>query len=192
MNKKKVIYIAIGITIFSKMVLLLCLLGLYIFEKHFLNLKMEDSYCPFCDEKVLNYQKYYEDDYVIGLYSLKPINNGHCVIIPKRHVEKFDDLTDQEELAIHSLIKKTHKAASNILNAESYMILQKNGQGVGQSIPHVHFHYIPRMQGEKSFVKFAYKAMYAIIKRPISEKEMGSMTNKFIEQLSKDVAKEIH
>ena len=42
--------------------------------------------CAFCKERVIEKQKFYEDDLVLALYSHKPIVSGHTLIIPKRHV----------------------------------------------------------------------------------------------------------
>ncbi len=55
-----------------------------------------EEYCAFCDDEVLNYQKFYEDDLVLALYTHKPIMPGHCLIIPQRHVKRFEDLSDEE------------------------------------------------------------------------------------------------
>lgn len=111
----------------------------------------ESSYCPFCDEKVINYQKYFEDENVIGLCSYRPLLKGHSLIIPKRHVERFEELNEIEIQSSFELIKKTNLAAQKTLNTNSYILIQKNGKEVGQSVSHVHFHYIPRKEGGSNF-----------------------------------------
>jgi histidine triad (HIT) family protein len=131
-----------------------------------------DPYCPFCDSNVLNQQTFYEDDLVLALYTHKPIFPGHCLIIPKRHVERFEELTSEEITQIGEMIKKVNQAVEKVFDTSSYLLLQKNGSEVGQSVPHVHFHYIPRKANDSSTLKFLIKMYIANIKGPISPDEM--------------------
>ena len=50
------------------------LITYFLLEKAFTSSKKRE--CSFCDQQVLNYQKYYEDDQVIGLYTYRPITEG--------------------------------------------------------------------------------------------------------------------
>lgn len=134
--------------------------------------------CPFCNRAVLNYQKFYEDDLVLALYTHKPIMPGHCLVIPKRHVERFELLTDAEATQICRVIKKVNRAAAKVFNASAYLLLQKNGQEVGQTVPHVHFHYIPRQAGDNSSLKFLFKMYVANLLKPISPTEMRQAVEK--------------
>ena len=143
----------------------------------------DNDYCPFCDKKVIDYQKYYENDAVIGLCSHRPISKGHCLIIPKRHVERFENLSQEEELAIAGLIKKTHKAAIEVMNADSYILLQKNGKNVGQTVSHLHVHYIPRKAGDRLVFGFLLKFAINPFRPTISQKEMNSITSSFAEKI---------
>lgn len=90
--------------------------------------------CPFCRPEIIERQSYYEDDRVIGLYTHKPCVDGHCLIIPKRHVERYEDLTDEEVLNISQLIKKTHLAVKNAYGKEECLLLEKNGKYAGQDV----------------------------------------------------------
>lgn len=81
--------------------------------------------CPFCDPAVLNYQKFYEDDLVFALYTHKPVLPGHCLIIPKRHVERFEMLTDAEITQIGRAIKKVNQVVMEVFETSSYLLLQK-------------------------------------------------------------------
>jgi diadenosine tetraphosphate (Ap4A) HIT family hydrolase len=169
-----------NIFIFCFLVILISFFCLYF---HLLRVK-EHSFCPFCDEKIIRYQKYYEDGKVIGLYSHKPLFKGHCLIIPKRHVEKFEDLEASEVHRIFYLIKKTHFAVKKIYNVKSYLVLQKNGKGAGQSVPHLHFHYIPNRKYSSSGFRFLVKFLINPFMKKIEKQEMEKMT-KF---LSKNMA----
>ena len=130
------------------------------------------EYCAFCDPKVLNKQKFYEDDLVIALYTHKPVFSGHCLIIPKRHVLRFEMLSDEEFSRICQVIDKVNEAVRKVFHTFPYLLLQKNGREVGQSVPHVHFHYIPRKEGDDSSLKFLFKLYSANLKNPISDDEM--------------------
>lgn len=130
------------------------------------------STCAFCKESVLSAQVFYEDDLVSALYTSKPVVPGHCLIIPKRHVERFEQLTDEEALRITQVIKKVNVAAQKVFAASSYLLLQKNGPEAGQTVPHVHVHYMPRQTGDHSALKFFFQMYLANIKSPISEEAM--------------------
>jgi len=128
--------------------------------------------CAFCDERILQYQQFYEDDLVIVLYTHKPILPGHSLIIPKRHVKRFEMLSEEEIAQIGRVIKKVDQAAKKVFKTSSYLLLQKNGLEVGQTVPHVHFHYIPRKKGDDSTLKFFAKMYLANIKNPIPTEDM--------------------
>ena len=160
-------------------IVLVCLVGgaYFFFAKPFSPPSFKDS-CAFCDPTVLNNQKFYEDDLVLALYTHKPILPGHCLIVPKRHVERFEMLTDAEITHIGRVIKKVNQAVMKVFGTSSYLLLQKNGREVGQSIPHVHFHYVPRKAGDDSTIQFIVKMYIANAKQPISQEEMHEVVEK--------------
>lgn len=131
-----------------------------------------DRYCAFCDENVLARQKFYEDEHVLALYTHKPILPCHCLVIPKRHVERYEMLTDEEITQIGRVIQKVDQAASKVFGTSSYLLLQKNGVEVGQTVPHVHFHYIAREKGDDSTITFLARMFIANWLSPISANEM--------------------
>lgn len=124
--------------------------------------------CPFCNASVLDSQKFYEDDEVLALCTYKPVMPGHCLVIPKRHVERFEMLTDAEVTQIGRVIRKVNVAVEKVYGTSAYLLLEKNGREVGQTVPHVHFHYMPRKTGDDSTISFLYKMFVANLKRPIS------------------------
>ncbi len=145
---------------------------------------MLPSYCAFCDPSVIHRQAFYEDDLVLGLYTHKPIFEGHCLIIPKRHVERFEHLTEEEMARMGLLIQKVNSAAQKIWDTSPYILLQKNGTDVGQTVPHVHFHFIPRKLGDDSTLFFLFRMFWAAFSKPISAQEMQT----HIEQLKKELS----
>jgi len=161
-NKRKIIIVT-G--------LCLSLLSALVFFSFYMRPSL-NGYCAFCDSVVLDNQKFYEDDKVLALYTHKPVFPGHCLIISKSHAERFDQLSDLEIAQIGMVAKKVNKAVQEVFGTSSYLLLQKNGVEVGQSVPDVHFHYIPRCLGDGSALKFVLMMFLANAKSPISKHEI--------------------
>ncbi len=71
------------------------------------------------------------------------------LIIPKRHVARFEELTGEEIESIGILIQKIHSAVARYQGETNYYLIQKNGLNAGQSVMHVHVHYIPIPKNQK-------------------------------------------
>lgn len=78
-------------------------------------------------------------------YAVSP---GHTLVIPKRHVASFFDLTPAEVAACMSLIKQEKKRIDGEFKPDGYNIGVNVGAAAGQSIFHVHIHVIPRYLGD--------------------------------------------
>lgn len=144
----------------------------------FNSLCFSSQYCAFCDPEVIGYQSFYEGELILALCTHKPVLPGHCLIIPKRHVERFEMLTDSEILEIGQVIRKVNQAVMQEFQTISYLLLQKNGQEAGQTVPHVHFHYIPRKEGDDSAISFMLKMLIANLKKPLQSDEMEGNVQK--------------
>ncbi len=134
---------------------------------------------------MLDAQKFYEDDLVLALYTHRPIFPGHCLVITKRHVPRYEELSEDEALRIDQIIKKVYLAVSKKYGTSSYLLLQKNGREAGQTVPHLHFHYIPRKTGDDSFVGFFFHMVLANLKRPIEPHEMQGNVLQLKEQVKR-------
>lgn len=73
---------------------------------------------------------------------------GHTLVIPKRHVASFFELTPDEIEECMSLINKEKKIIDEEFHPDGYNIGVNVGQAAGQSIMHVHIHIIPRYKGD--------------------------------------------
>jgi histidine triad (HIT) family protein len=131
--------------------------------------------CAFCDPRVLQTQTFYEDELVRGLYTYKPLQPGHCLVVVKRHIEKFEDVSEQEFAAVGRLLKKINIAIQKTNGPASYLILQKNGKEVGQSVPHVHFHYIPKKTSNNKLSAFGllWDFICEPFRSPMKQKELN-------------------
>lgn len=149
------------------------------------------GYCAFCDATVLERQKFYEDDLVMVLYTHKPIFPGHCLVIPKRHVERFEGLSQEEASRISQVIIKVDGAAKKVFGTSAYLLLQKNGREVGQAVPHVHVHYIPRKTGDDSSLKFLLRMFAADAQKPIAAEKMQEVVMSMREAMEQQEMRDI-
>jgi len=122
--------------------------------------------CAFCNEKVLEKQSVFQGKNCQILATNKPVVAGHLLVIAKRHVERFEDLKEEEMVEMLALIRKINSVAHT-----GYLILQKNGKEAGQSVPHVHIHYIPREQGD-SGLWLAFRLLTRHWFKPVHAEEM--------------------
>tara|TARA_B100000900_G_scaffold234452_1_gene199024 strand:- start:6 stop:404 length:399 start_codon:yes stop_codon:yes gene_type:complete len=103
--------------------------------------------CLFCNFKESGCT--HENDFAYSSYDTYPVSNLHCLIIPKRHIKDYFDLTNEELIACNDLIKITKDEILNKDKSVTGFNLGTNvGKASGQSIFHCHFHLIPRREGD--------------------------------------------
>jgi|TARA_B100001094_G_scaffold206544_1_gene200414 diadenosine tetraphosphate (Ap4A) HIT family hydrolase len=90
-----------------------------------------------------------ENDLAYASYDTFPVTDMHCLIIPKRHVKDYFDLTDEEIIACNMLIKNIKKEIEfKDPKVKGFNIGTNAGKISGQSILHCHIHLIPRREGD--------------------------------------------
>lgn len=81
-----------------------------------------------------------------------PYNNGHLLIIPKRHVAEYDKLSDQDLVRMQKLTKHSLKILKKVYNPHGFNLGMNLGRVAGAGIPdHLHSHIIPRWGGDTNF-----------------------------------------
>ena len=105
------------------------------------------SDCIFC-EKLLNKEYVIENDLAFGFWDKYPVNNGHTLICPKRHIQSFFQLTSPELEAIYELLGTAHIFLKSSFGADGFNIGVNVGQYAGQTVNHVHVHLIPHYKGD--------------------------------------------
>ena len=91
----------------------------------------------------------YEDKEVMAIMDMRPINEGHILVIPKKHYENIYDIPEREVAALFKIVKKIAHAVKKGVNAEGVTIVQNNGKAAGQVVFHLHVHIIPRYEGQE-------------------------------------------
>ena len=77
-----------------------------------------------------------------------PVTPCHCLVIPKRHIESYFDMHDNELLAINDLLKIKGYNTKIDYTVQGFNIGVNIGESAGQSVFHVHVHLIPRRAGD--------------------------------------------
>ena len=103
--------------------------------------------CLFCDIKERGLV--IENDLAYASYDTFPVTDMHCLIIPKRHVKDYFDLTNDESIACNALIKDIkHQIELKDPTVKGFNVGTNVGKISGQSIMHCHIHLIPRREGD--------------------------------------------
>jgi histidine triad (HIT) family protein len=75
--------------------------------------------------------------------SNRPVNEGHTLLVPKKHYENIYEIPEQEAAYLFKIAKRCAHAVRDSVRAEGIRIVQNNGEAAGQVIFHLHVHVIP-------------------------------------------------
>ena len=110
-------------------------------------MKDPNNPCLFCNSEKSGCA--HENELAYASYDSYPVSEYHCLIIPKRHIKDYFDLSNEELIACNILIKIVKKEITNKDSSVKGFNLGTNiGKVSGQSILHCHFHLIPRREGD--------------------------------------------
>ena len=112
---------------------------------------MNDASCIFCRiaQKQVPASLVYEDEKVVAFLDIKPLNEGHTLVIPKAHYESIFEIPQNLAAYLHGVTKQIALAVKKATGADGISIIQQNGKAAGQDIFHLHVHVIPRYEGQK-------------------------------------------
>jgi histidine triad (HIT) family protein len=109
-----------------------------------------DPHCIFC--KIVAGQipcfKLTEDANTIAFMDINPVNPGHALAVAKGHWPTVDVIPPEVLAEVAQTAQKVAKAAFTVLAPHGVNLLQANGEGAGQSVPHLHIHIMPRVKGD--------------------------------------------
>ncbi len=103
--------------------------------------------CLFCN--INSKDLVFDNEYAFASFDSYPVSKYHSLIVPKRHILDYFELTNDELLACNDLIKKIKKKIQNEdKTVDGFNIGTNSGVVAGQSIMHCHIHLIPRRKGD--------------------------------------------
>lgn len=153
---------------------------------------MTETDCFFCAELGSAKNRVIEHELFSVRWDLVPLVPGHAEIIPKRHVQYFDDLTDEERSQLGAVVKDAMAMIRRTNLVDLYRNLSKgaddrvrpyleaaleksrhistppdafnhginDGPAAGQSVPHFHYHLIPRWEGDVANPRGGIRRMF--------------------------------
>lgn len=108
---------------------------------------MDCVFCKIVKGELPSY-KVYEDGHTLAFLDIGPVNYGHTLVVSKKHYANMEEISEKGLKEVIAVVKKIGKALKEGLGAEGYNVGENNDPVAGQIIPHLHFHVIPRSQGD--------------------------------------------
>jgi len=102
--------------------------------------------CPFCSVPVERVVA--GNDRAFAVRDGYPISSGHTLIITRRHVASFFDVTEDERTVMLLLLDQAKEELDAQFHPSGYNIGINDGVDAGQTVAHVHIHLIPRYRGD--------------------------------------------
>jgi len=107
--------------------------------------KTNEKDCPFCDlsDRIVISSKLW-----VAIEDAFPVNRGHMLIITRRHIASFRELTKEEFQELFDIMTLVVSRLDELYCPNGYNFGVNDGEVAGQTIFHVHFHIIPRYQDD--------------------------------------------
>lgn len=120
--------------------------------------KKDDNKCVFCNAQNENMEDdnclvVFKGKDVFTIMNLYPYNNGHLMVVPKRHIFNISQITTEEFAEITKQITLATEALTKLFSPQGFNIGANIGKAAGAGIDtHLHFHIVPRWNGDTNFM----------------------------------------
>ena len=106
---------------------------------------MSETTCVFCQiiRREAPASIVYEDEQVAAFLSNRPVNEGHTLVVPKKHYVNIFEIPEDEAAYLFRIAKRVAHAVREATGTEAIRIVQNNGKDAAQVIFHLHVHIIP-------------------------------------------------
>ncbi len=114
-------------------------------------MKDPNNPCLFCNTE--NKEYIFENNLAYSTFDTYPVSEFHLLIVPKRHIKNYFELTNNEMIACNKIILLSkNKIEQMDQTIKGFNIGINCGKVAGQSIMHCHIHLIPRREGDVLWV----------------------------------------
>lgn len=90
----------------------------------------------------------HEDDLCVAFMDINPMSPGHVLVVPRRAVATLTELDAATRAHLLETAERIGRAQREVLGSQAQNVLINDGEGTGQTVPHVHVHVIPRYHGD--------------------------------------------
>ena len=108
---------------------------------------MDCLFCKIINKQIPNYTVY-EDENVLAFLDIHPCAKGHTVVVPKKHFADLSEMSAVDWQDMSGGLANVFSKIQKVLNPDGMNLGINNGQAAGQAVPHVHWHLIPRWNGD--------------------------------------------
>ena len=111
--------------------------------------------CIFCKivKGEIPCDKVYENDSTLAFLDINPVYPGHTLIVPKKHYSSLIEISEKDLGEVMKTVKQITPGILKSTNVKAFNLFQNNGKEAGQDVFHVHFHLIPRKEGDGLDIK---------------------------------------
>lgn len=139
--------------------------------------------CPYCTLPEIKERTITENDLAFSFVTNIPVTPGHSLVVPKRHIAKYEDLTKGEREAVEELRQKLVVALRKTFGAQGFNFAWNDEKMAGQSIPDFHLHIVPRKEGDTGIYEYEpRKFLYRPGERPTSPETELKKVSELIKQ----------
>ena len=126
-------------------------------ETYITKLTTKQKTCVFCrilaDRKDKQHLIFIRKPHAYAVLNLYPYSNGHCLVLPNRHVGDISKLSQEEYMGLMDLLRETKDLLQEVLKPHGFNVGMNLGRIAGAGIPkHVHIHVVPRWKGDYNFM----------------------------------------
>jgi len=126
-------------------------------ETYITRLTVKQKSCVFCrilsDKKDRKHLIFIRKPAAYAVLNLYPYSNGHCLVVPNRHVSDISGLPQQEYAQMMDLLREARDLLQVALEPQGFNVGINLGRIAGAGIPgHVHIHIVPRWKGDHNFM----------------------------------------
>jgi len=126
-------------------------------ETYITKLTTRQKSCVFC--RILAARKdkqhliFIRREHSYAVLNLYPYSNGHCLVVPNRHVGDISRLSKEEYVELMDLLRETKDLLQKVFKPHGFNVGMNLGRTAGAGIPgHVHIHIVPRWKGDHNFM----------------------------------------
>ena len=116
--------------------------------------EQKSEFCKIVSDHDPHARVVFRDDAVTAFFPLDPATRGHTLVIPNRHMASLTELTEGEARDLGEAVRRTAQAIHDSLIPEGMNVIQSTGVAATQTVPHVHFHVVPRWKEDRMELKW--------------------------------------